>query len=152
DVFVVPALHVTIEAYGPLRDEALATLAPSSRLVALTYRGPVPSDWSEVSYAGIAVSTPSDWPQQAIDGCGGVPPAQVTLVDGTAIGCGSGGSQETGPTRDGIRIGRAQPWFPNTEPKQTRITNGNTTMLLQPGDSDEALVVVVQLNETHGVP
>ena len=36
--FVVPALHATIDAEGPLRDEALATLAASSRLIALTYR------------------------------------------------------------------------------------------------------------------
>jgi heat shock protein HslJ len=152
DVFVVPALHVTIAASGPLRDEALATLAPSSRLIALTYRRPVPSDWSAVSYAGIEVSVPSEWTQQARDGCGGVPPAQVTLVDGASLGCSAGGLPATGPTRDGIRIGRAQPWFPNTEPKQTRISNGNAAMLLQPGDSDVALVVVVQLNETHGVP
>ena len=152
DTFVVPALHATIDARGPLRDEALATLAPSSRLIALTYHGPVPNGWNEVGYAGITVSYPPAWPQQAVASCGGVPPAQVTLIDVTGPGCGTGGQPETGPTRDGLRIGRAQPWFPNTEPKQTRITNGNAGMLLQPGDGDQSLVVVVQLNETHGVP
>ncbi len=152
DTFVVPALHVTIDAEGPLRDEALATLAPSSRLIALTYHGPVPSGWNEVGYSGITVSYPADWPQQAVASCGGVPPAQVTLVDVTGPGCGSGGQPETGPTRDGLRMGRAQPWFPNTGSKQTAISNGDARMLLQPGDGDQALVVVVQLNETHGVP
>ncbi len=56
--FVVPELHATIEAEGPLRDEALATLAPSSRLIALSYHAPVPSGWNEVGYSGITVSYP----------------------------------------------------------------------------------------------
>ena len=36
--YVVPALQVTIRADGPRTDQVLATLAPSSELVALTYR------------------------------------------------------------------------------------------------------------------
>lgn len=65
--FVVPSLQVEVSATGPLANRVLHTLTQSPRSVALAAAPPppIPSSWHRVSFGGISVAVPREWPIQS---------------------------------------------------------------------------------------
>lgn len=63
-VLHIPSLATLASAKGPLAERVLHTLSVSPRYVALA-SGPVPSipsSWHRVTYGGVSVAVPADWP------------------------------------------------------------------------------------------
>jgi hypothetical protein len=64
DTFWVPALSVQLTLDGPLTQQILATLGPSSRAAVLA-PGPAPqppSTWQTITYGGLTLRVPPGWP------------------------------------------------------------------------------------------
>lgn len=63
-VFHIPSLATLVSGKGPLTERVLHTLSVSPRYVALA-KGPIPSvpaSWHRVTYGGLSVAVPADWP------------------------------------------------------------------------------------------
>jgi hypothetical protein len=84
----------------------LATLAPSSRAVAQTYRGRLPPGWRTVNWQGVSLSIPPKWTVSNIDGmsivffCGFNAESHVTLGEAKYVGA---ASCPQGPGEYGLR-------------------------------------------------
>ena len=91
NVYAVPALHVTLTVKGADSSRVLSTLAPSSRTVALTYKGAAPHGWRAITHAGVILRVPSDWTLNDISGQPVCPNprlnATVLVGNGLPAGC-----------------------------------------------------------------
>ena len=92
DRYAVPALHVLLTVKGADSNRVLSTLAPSSRTVALTYKGAPPHGWRVIKHAGVLLRVPSNWTLTDITGQPVCPNprlnATVLVGDGLPAGCG----------------------------------------------------------------
>lgn len=91
DNYTVPDLHIALVARGWLADRVLATLAPSSRTVALTYHAARPSGWRELTDSGITFRVPPGWQLQDVTGKPTCPNPRLNAVvqvgQGLPAGC-----------------------------------------------------------------
>jgi hypothetical protein len=96
DAYVVPSLEVEISAKGPLARRVLRTLSRSPEAVVLASGPPpmVPPSWHRVSYGGLSLAVPSDWPETnetrwSSGGCSLATPPEyedaVLFVSGTSM-------------------------------------------------------------------
>ena len=91
--YFVPSLSVELSARGAMGTRVIDTLAASPRTVVLASGAPpvVPSSWQSVSFAGLRLSVPADWPvtqtSGAADGLGNPceAPGVAFLVSGVTL-------------------------------------------------------------------
>lgn len=82
--YLVPSLHVRVQAWGPLASRVTATITRSPLSVVLARGRPfrVPAHWRWYDIGGMAFAAPARWAlvRNGYWGCGYVYPARVVLV------------------------------------------------------------------------
>jgi hypothetical protein len=152
DNYTVPDLHVAIVARGPTVDRILATLAASSRTVALTYHTAPPSHWRVMTHSAIAFRVPSGWHLQDITGQPVCPNpglnAVVQVGEGLPAGCAAN------PTYQEALQGSLGIGDPYPAPKTTSTTLGEADALAE-GNAPwytTHLQLTVRVDAGHDVP
>ncbi len=148
NTYVIPDLHVTIGVEGPETGRVLETLAPSSKLVAVTYRATVPNDWKLVTLSGVTRRVPPEWDERADPPSCTPPPDQVTLHL-AHLAC--HGPTLIAPYGDGLAFLDPEPWQTTTLTNQVPVAN-SAVAYPDPRDDPERLVVDVPIDATHAIP
>jgi hypothetical protein len=85
--YYAPALGVEVAADGPLARQVIDTLAcsPRAEALALGTAPSVPASWHSVSFAGLRLSFPADWPVERTETWNLCGPVQVAIAQGVAL-------------------------------------------------------------------
>jgi hypothetical protein len=153
DWYDVPELHVTIHVGGTGSAEVLATLAPSSERAALTYEGPEPSGFEQISYHGITMRVPASWAQVNNPMlCDDVVRESVAFgVYAGVHGCTEIRAPRRAPAIDGVVL--SPPEFFTEHPASVKvITNGAARVSVAQSEDGRALRLAVIIGANRAVP